>query len=181
LPGGWRHHLQVVRPATVLRWHRKGWRLYWTWKSRTKLGRRPHSQRRDQSANRPHLAGESVVGHGAYPGRAAEARSRRQQPFNPALPLATAPHQRSSVLAELPSQRVARHLGAGSVRGPDRELSHPLCLLAPPPREARADSLQRYGRSDRGLDRAPTTGGHSSRSAAQVPDPRPGCRLLLRL
>ena len=38
-PQGWRQHLQVVRPETVLRWHRKGWRLYWTWKSRTRLGR----------------------------------------------------------------------------------------------------------------------------------------------
>ncbi len=38
-PAEWRQHLQVVRPETVLRWHRKGWRLYWTWKSRTKLGR----------------------------------------------------------------------------------------------------------------------------------------------
>ena len=28
-----------MRPETVLRWHRKGWRLYWTWKSRTGLGR----------------------------------------------------------------------------------------------------------------------------------------------
>ncbi|HKV32671.1 MAG TPA: integrase core domain-containing protein [Candidatus Dormibacteraeota bacterium] len=40
-PAGWRQHLRVVQPETVLRWHRKGWRLYWTWKSRTRLGR-PH-------------------------------------------------------------------------------------------------------------------------------------------
>src|SRR6266571_919222 len=40
-PDGWRQHLRLVRPETVLRWHRKGWRLYWSWKSRTKLGR-PH-------------------------------------------------------------------------------------------------------------------------------------------
>ena len=38
-PQDWRQHLHVVRPETVLRWHRKGWRLYWTWKSRTRLGR----------------------------------------------------------------------------------------------------------------------------------------------
>ena len=38
-PEGWREHLRIVRPETVLRWHRKGWRLYWTWKSRTRLGR----------------------------------------------------------------------------------------------------------------------------------------------
>ncbi len=33
-----------MQPETVLRWHRKGWRLYWTWKSRTRLGR-PHLSR----------------------------------------------------------------------------------------------------------------------------------------
>ena len=38
-PRGWRHHLLLVQPETVLRWHRKGWRLYWSWKSRTSLGR----------------------------------------------------------------------------------------------------------------------------------------------
>jgi len=44
-PEGWQEQLRVVRPETVLRWHRKGWRLYWTWKSRARLGR-------------PHLSGE---------------------------------------------------------------------------------------------------------------------------
>jgi transposase InsO family protein len=38
-PAGWRAHLLVVQPATVLRWHRQGWRLYWSWKSRTNTGR----------------------------------------------------------------------------------------------------------------------------------------------
>jgi transposase InsO family protein len=28
-----------VQPDTVVGWHRKGWRLYWTWRSRTRLGR----------------------------------------------------------------------------------------------------------------------------------------------
>jgi putative transposase len=35
----WRDHLLVVKPETVIHWHRKGWRLYWSWKSRTRLGR----------------------------------------------------------------------------------------------------------------------------------------------
>ena len=34
----------MVRPETVLCWHRKGWRLYWNWKSRARLGR-PHLSR----------------------------------------------------------------------------------------------------------------------------------------
>ena len=36
----WRSVLVIVRPATVVGWHRQGFRLYWRWKSRTgKTGR----------------------------------------------------------------------------------------------------------------------------------------------
>jgi hypothetical protein len=36
---GWRAALHVVQPATVLAWHRRGFRLVWTWKSRHRTGR----------------------------------------------------------------------------------------------------------------------------------------------
>ena len=36
---GWRHHLSIVQPGTVLRWHRTGWRLYWRRKSNQGRGR----------------------------------------------------------------------------------------------------------------------------------------------
>ena len=32
--GGWRSALAIVRPETVVAWHRKGFRLFWTWKVR---------------------------------------------------------------------------------------------------------------------------------------------------
>jgi transposase InsO family protein len=35
----WRRHLVLVAPATVVRWHRRGWRLYWRWRSRAPMGR----------------------------------------------------------------------------------------------------------------------------------------------
>src|SRR6266566_9174368 len=35
----WRHSLQLVRPETVVRWHRDGFRRYWAWKSRRRSGR----------------------------------------------------------------------------------------------------------------------------------------------
>ncbi len=35
----WTDVLVIVQPETVVRWHRKGWRLYWRWKSRRKTGR----------------------------------------------------------------------------------------------------------------------------------------------
>jgi hypothetical protein len=30
----WRHLLTVVKPETLIRWHRQGFRLFWRWKSR---------------------------------------------------------------------------------------------------------------------------------------------------
>jgi hypothetical protein len=36
---GWRGALLIVCPATVVRWHRQGFRLYWRWKSRHPPGR----------------------------------------------------------------------------------------------------------------------------------------------
>ena len=35
----WRSALLVVKPETVIAWHRKGFRLYWKWKSRRRQGR----------------------------------------------------------------------------------------------------------------------------------------------
>lgn len=37
----WREMLVIVKPETVIGWHRKGFRLYWTWKSRRCRGGRP--------------------------------------------------------------------------------------------------------------------------------------------
>jgi hypothetical protein len=31
--------LKIVKPETVIRWHRKGFRAYWRWKSRVRGGR----------------------------------------------------------------------------------------------------------------------------------------------
>ena len=36
---GWQHALMLVKPETVIRWHRKSFKLYWTWKSRSRGGR----------------------------------------------------------------------------------------------------------------------------------------------
>jgi Integrase core domain len=38
---GWRSTLVIVQPATVLAWHRRGFQLYWRWKSRPNPSGRP--------------------------------------------------------------------------------------------------------------------------------------------
>ena len=35
----WRANLVLVKPETVIAWHRRGFRLFWTWKSRRRIGR----------------------------------------------------------------------------------------------------------------------------------------------
>jgi putative transposase len=40
---GWRSAVHIVTPDTVLGWHRRGFRLFWTWKSRHRTGRPPAS------------------------------------------------------------------------------------------------------------------------------------------
>src|SRR5260370_37825578 len=37
----WRSALLIVKPETVIAWHRKGFRLYWSWKSRHATPGRP--------------------------------------------------------------------------------------------------------------------------------------------
>jgi len=39
LVADWKQHLILVQPEIVVRWHRRGWRLYWSWRSGHRLGR----------------------------------------------------------------------------------------------------------------------------------------------
>ena len=55
---GWRSAVYIVKPETVVAWHRRGFRLFWTWKSRHRTGRPavPHDVRaliRDMSTANP--------------------------------------------------------------------------------------------------------------------------------
>src|SRR6266852_9612995 len=36
---GWRTALVIVKPETVIAWHRQGFRLWWAWRSRRCMGR----------------------------------------------------------------------------------------------------------------------------------------------
>ncbi len=45
---GWTNALVIVKPETVVRWHRSGFRAFWRWKSRRRVGRpRVDSEIRD--------------------------------------------------------------------------------------------------------------------------------------
>ena len=88
----WRRHLLLVRPETVLRWHRKGWRLFWRWRSGCLLGRpRLNPEARELAATmatkNPHWGTERIRGQLLKLGIAVSARSiRRYRRRGPARP-----------------------------------------------------------------------------------------------
>jgi hypothetical protein len=100
-PKGWRQHLLVVQPETVLRWHWKGWRLYWSWKSRTEP-RPPATQRRGEGPDRLDLPREPALGYRAHSRRTAQAGDRRQQSLDPPISVAQADARRDPQMADLP-------------------------------------------------------------------------------
>src|SRR5882762_2585849 len=60
----WRTTVTLVQPATVLRWHREGFRLLWRWRSRPR-GRRPTRYAtliREMAARNPRWGAERLRG-----------------------------------------------------------------------------------------------------------------------
>jgi putative transposase len=92
LQRNWRRHLLLVRPETVLRWHRQGWRLFWRWRSGRSLGRprlKPEVRTliATMARENPHWGTERIRGELLKLGIAVSARSiRRHRRRGPAGP-----------------------------------------------------------------------------------------------
>ena len=56
--------ITVVKPETVIRWHRRGFRAYWRWKSRRRGGR-PKIDREIRDLIRTDVQGEPALGRTA--------------------------------------------------------------------------------------------------------------------
>ena len=61
----WKSALVIVRPATVIAWHRRGFAWYWTRRSRLKGGR-PLSRRRRATPDPRDSPSEPALGRAAY-------------------------------------------------------------------------------------------------------------------
>jgi hypothetical protein len=59
--------LTIIRPETLIHWHRSGFRCYWRWKSPSLLGRPLRALIRQMSMDNP------CMGRTAYPRRTAQA------------------------------------------------------------------------------------------------------------
>ncbi len=88
----WKRHLLLVRPETVLRRHRQGWRLFWRWRSGCPLGRpRLNPEIREliasMASQNPHWGTERIRGELLKLGVVVSARSiRRYRRRGPARP-----------------------------------------------------------------------------------------------
>jgi hypothetical protein len=108
----------IFRPETLVRWHRSGFRRYWRWKSRRRVGRqqsKPNCHPRPRADSQPR---KSTPGCTADPWRVAEARYRRRpvdgrQVHDPATAAAFAR------LANIPAQSNPAHRSHRSIRRPD--------------------------------------------------------------
>lgn len=58
----WRSAQVVVKPETVIAWHRNGFRLYWRWKSRAGKCGRPCVSRETRDLIRQMRQGQSLMG-----------------------------------------------------------------------------------------------------------------------
>ncbi|MDQ3702870.1 MAG: integrase core domain-containing protein [Chloroflexota bacterium] len=88
----WSQHLVVVQPESVVRRHRQGWKLYWRWKSRPRLGRpRLSAEVRELIAvmarDNPRWGSERIRGEllklGIVVCKRSIQRYRRRQPMRP--------------------------------------------------------------------------------------------------
>jgi len=73
--GDWRTALVIVKPETVVAWHRKGFRLFWTWKSRGRTGR--PALHPDVRTLIRQIARENPMGRATDTRRTPEARRQR--------------------------------------------------------------------------------------------------------
>jgi putative transposase len=63
----WRSALAIVKPETVVAWHRAGFRLFWTWKVRRGQPGRPLISREVRQSDPQDVPRESLVGCASHP------------------------------------------------------------------------------------------------------------------
>ena len=71
---GWLNALIIVKPDTVVSWHRAGFRLFWRLRSRPRRLGRPKVSREVRRADSAHEVQQPILGCASYPRRIATTR-----------------------------------------------------------------------------------------------------------
>ena len=130
--------LAIVRPDTVVRWHRAGFRCYWRWRSRSRPGR-------------PAV--------GALPGSMANCSSSASILGRPASPSICRAGEDRRPKAGRRSCAIRWGCGDGFVRSADRLVSAALWAADHEPRPATNPVARRHRAAHGGMDCQPTDGG----------------------
>ena len=163
----WQSCLQLVRPETVVRWHRLGFRRYWAWKSRRQRGRPVVSTelrdlvRRMSRANplwgAPRIHGELLkLGLTVSQATVSKYMLRHRRP--PSLAWAH--------VSQGPRPRSDR---VGLLHGAYGDVSSPIRADRAESRPATVGAFQCHGASDRRMDGAATARGVCAGGGASPP------------
>ena len=167
----WRSCLVVVRPETVLRWHRAGWRLFWRCKSRS--GRPPIPMELRQLIRRMAmenpLRGEERIANELLSKLGVRVSPRTVRKYMPKRPPGRprGDQRWSTFLRNTPRRSLPATSSSRS-----RRLPTVLCLGSNRAWLASAGALQHHPTSDRGLDAVTTAGGGRLRERLSTPSPR---------
>src|SRR5437763_11062533 len=155
---GWREALHLVRPETVIRWHRQGFRAFWTWKSRRGRTGRPSVGSELANLVRTMALATQLWGapriHGELLKLGLDVSQRTVARLMPRRPEAA-----FADLANLPSEPRHRPRLRRLLRRTDRDLPHPLRVRGPAASSPPGCPLQRHGFPDCRVDRAATRRG----------------------
>jgi hypothetical protein len=167
--------LKILKPETVIRWHRAGFRAYWRWKSRPRGGRAKGIGRHSPTYPRDEHR-EPAVGRAADPWRTAQTRHRCRADHRGKI------HGEEKVAAvagleDFRSQpRQCRRIH-GHVRRADALVSTAVRTSDPEAFPSGASVAWRDGPSERLVDRAATDRSLWLEGNAAISHPRPRLRL----
>ena len=175
----WRSALMIVKPATLIGWHRNAFRLFWRWKSRPVGRPRVTVEVRDLirrlAAENP-TWGEKRIADELLLKLQIRLSPRTVAKYCKQLPAAT--RIKRPALVQLPEKSRKRNRSLRFLHGCDGLLSRDLCICGAGDRFAAADSFQCDRTSHGGVDFATATGSAARRSGIQVPASRPPQDLL---
>ncbi len=172
---GWRTALIIVKPETVIAWHRRGFRLWWTWKSRRRIGRPtvPADIRaliRTMAQANPRWGAPRI--HGELLKLGIEiCQTNRREISGSTTPGAVAD------LAHLPPESRRPDRRRRFLRRPDRDLPPLTRPGAPRPRSATHPARGGHRASDGRVDGPTTARGLSAGRGASIPAPRSRSRV----
>lgn len=179
----WRNALTVVKPRTFVTWHRKGFRLFWRWKS--EAGRRPRPAELQQLIRRmarenPTWGEERIANELLLLKLGLRVSPRTVRKYLAEVAARTRlPSSRRSTLGDFSDQSRAGDYRLRFLRRSDGDLSYPLRVGRNGACLASIDSSQRHRPSYRRVDATTGARGNSFRQRVSFHHPRPRLDLLL--